>query len=73
MKLKYSWGSSLKHAGSLFIGTSPEFEMALYTVCFLTRPNDKCHLTIDGKTFFIQTYAFAYEGKSLIGSAYPVI
>lgn len=53
IKLKYSWGSSLKHSGSLFIGTSPELEMALYTVCFLARPNDKCHISIDGKKLYI--------------------
>lgn len=73
LKLKYSWGKSVKHAGTIFFGTSPEFEMCLYTVCFLARPNDKCHITLDGKQLYIQTYPFVYQGKTLISSAYPVI
>jgi poly(U)-specific endoribonuclease len=32
--LQFSWGGSLKPCSSSFIGTSPEFEMALYTLCF---------------------------------------
>ncbi|KAL7667985.1 hypothetical protein ACOME3_008706 [Neoechinorhynchus agilis] len=28
---------SVKHTGSIFIGTSPEFEMALYTLCIFKR------------------------------------
>jgi poly(U)-specific endoribonuclease len=32
--LQFSWDHALKPCSSSFIGTSPEFEMALFTLCF---------------------------------------
>ncbi|BES91389.1 Endoribonuclease XendoU [Nesidiocoris tenuis] len=73
IKLKYAWNGLLKPAGSMFVGTSPELELSVYTVCFLARPNDRCNLAAGGKTFHIQTYAFNYLNNTLISSAYPSI
>lgn len=57
----------------MFIGTSPEFEMALYTTCFLLRPDRVCPLKLGEKRFIIRTYTYTYRGKKLIGSAFPEI
>ncbi|RCN52130.1 endoribonuclease XendoU [Ancylostoma caninum] len=35
--LRFTWHGALKKIGSILIGTSPEFDMALYTLCFLSR------------------------------------
>ncbi|KIH59458.1 hypothetical protein ANCDUO_10311, partial [Ancylostoma duodenale] len=35
--LKLLGKGALKKSGSLLIGTSPEYDMALYTMCFLSR------------------------------------
>nr|CAD7461764.1 unnamed protein product [Timema tahoe] len=73
LKLQHKWEGVIKPVGSMFVGTSPELEMALYTVCFLTRPNERCRLSMANKVFHIKTFTFNYRGKSLIGSAFPEI
>lgn len=62
-----------KPTNSLFIGTSPELEMALYTICFELRPDTDCPLSYNKKTFKIKTHTFRYRGKNLIGSAFVEI
>lgn len=54
-------------------GTSPELELALYTVCFELRHDKECRLAYGGKDFNIVTHSYRYRGKNLIGSAYPEI
>lgn len=73
LKLHYTWNGKTKPVGTMFVGTNPELELALYTVCFLARPNDKCNLRMKGKDVFIQTYTFTANNQRLIGSAFPGI
>lgn len=35
ISLQFAWGPEKKEVSSIFIGTSPEFELALYTLCFV--------------------------------------
>ena len=35
IRLQFSWGAEKKEVSSIWLGTSPEFEIALYTVCFV--------------------------------------
>ncbi|VDK75901.1 unnamed protein product [Cylicostephanus goldi] len=47
--LKFTWKGDLKRSGSLLIGTSPEYDMALYTLCFLSRRGrQQCDVSIFG-------------------------
>jgi len=53
-----------------FMQTSPEVELALYTLCFMTRRNVDCDISIDnGVIVIIKNYD--YQGKDNVGSAYP--
>ena len=56
----------------MYLGTSPELELALYTVCFMTRPDRKCHVRLGGQDVYIQTWTYNQGGQVLVGSAYPV-
>lgn len=39
--MQFNWDGYYKEVGSAFIGSSPEFEFALYSLCFITRPGRK--------------------------------
>ncbi|KAG7204585.1 hypothetical protein KM043_005004 [Ampulex compressa] len=58
---------------TMFIGTPPELEVALYTLCFFGRPNRKCKVSFSGVPFSIQTYVLNRDNTTVIGSAYPVL
>lgn len=73
MKIRFSYDTLNKPVNSIFIGTSPELEMALYTICFELRPDSNCPISLNGKTFEMQTHTFRYRGKNLIGSAYTAL
>ncbi|KAK3909061.1 Poly(U)-specific endoribonuclease-like protein [Frankliniella fusca] len=74
LKVRFEWLGANKPVNSLFVGASPELEMSLYTLCFLARPDQKCHVSANGVNFYIQTWSFKLrDGFSTIGSAYPAL
>lgn len=46
MKLHFNQQGVDKPVDTMFVGTSPELEMALYTVCFVTRADNDCKLKL---------------------------
>ncbi|KAK6726637.1 hypothetical protein RB195_004767 [Necator americanus] len=70
--LKFTWQKKLKRSGSILIGTSPEYDMALYTLCFLSRRGKElCKVEIDGCPLSITSYEMVQNGKVYIGTIYP--
>ncbi|NP_001104223.1 poly(U)-specific endoribonuclease-D precursor [Xenopus laevis] len=71
------WSTYLKTLGSFFIGSSPEFDIAMYTLCYVTRPDSLCSVKMGGSIFQIQTYTWANStygnGKRYVASSYPNI
>nr|CAH8824634.1 unnamed protein product [Trichobilharzia regenti] len=57
-----------KPVGSVFIGSSPEFDMAIYTVSFLHHPGKQFQVEIDGCKMTITS--FSISSSSNIGTAY---
>lgn len=57
---------------SMFVGTSPELEMALYTLCFMARPDRPCKLRYNNVQFTIQTKTLKADNVLLIDTAYPI-
>ncbi|XP_001603664.1 poly(U)-specific endoribonuclease homolog [Nasonia vitripennis] len=58
---------------SMFLGTPPEFEMALYTLCFFARPNKGCNVLLGNEKITIQTWVQYSNNEALIGSSFPKI
>ncbi|XP_065715107.2 uridylate-specific endoribonuclease [Patagioenas fasciata] len=74
--LQFNWDGFYKEVGSAFIGSSPEFEFGLYTLCFIARPGRACHLSLGGYSLSIQTYTWTKStygnGKKYIATAYVI-
>nr|XP_057910374.1 uridylate-specific endoribonuclease A [Doryrhamphus excisus] len=75
MGMQFMWDGYFKQVGSAVIGCSPEFDFAIYSLCYITRPGKQCRLSLGGKELIIQTYTWnnsSYgNGKKYIGTAYP--
>ncbi|XP_053154540.1 uridylate-specific endoribonuclease isoform X2 [Hemicordylus capensis] len=76
LSLQFSWDGFYKKVGTAIIGSSPEFEFGLYSLCFIARPGKVCRLKIGGHDLGIQTYTWdksTYgQGKRYIATAYVV-
>lgn len=60
----FRWNNAIKGRHSIFLGTSPELEIALYTLCFVTRRDTDCTVEIAGKPQIIVTRTFKdYQNK----------
>lgn len=71
LTLQFSWNGVEKAVGTSFIGTSPEFEMALYTVCFLVGDEDN-YVTLDtgGDVFDLNIRCYKMA-RDKIGTSFP--
>ncbi|KAL5278722.1 ENDOU family protein [Megaselia abdita] len=70
---RFMYNGIMKPVNGMFVGTSPELELALYTLCFQLRPDQDCPITLGGQKVNIVTHTWKYRGNKLIGSAYPEI
>ncbi|CAG8701043.1 9010_t:CDS:2 [Dentiscutata erythropus] len=70
--LRFSFEGARKPFSTSFIGTSPEFELAMYTMLFLLKHSDT-HVTLDDANLNLKIYPFDQNGIRFIGSAFPMI
>lgn len=61
----------IKKIGGGFIGTSPEYDFAVYTTCFLASNGGKCSMYVDQLNLDIQTWKNTGTGR--VASAYPIV
>ncbi|GBP28131.1 Poly(U)-specific endoribonuclease homolog [Eumeta japonica] len=71
MKLHFNQQGVDKPVDSMFVGTSPELEMALYTLCFVTRADRDCRLKLASQNVDIVTHTFRYRSKNMIAKKLP--
>jgi poly(U)-specific endoribonuclease len=71
LTLQFLWNGVEKFVGTSFIGVSPEFELALYTMTFLAG-EDENEVTLDttGEYFDLNVKCHKYDGGSKVGSCY---
>eukprot|EP00058_Branchiostoma_floridae_P009026 XP_002594514.1 hypothetical protein BRAFLDRAFT_87710 [Branchiostoma floridae] len=74
LKIAFTWDVGIQTRDrcscmcSFFVGTSPEFELALYTVCFLAGGGGRTEVFLGGKMVTIVTE----ERDGHLGSCYPI-
>jgi len=71
LTLQFDWNGVEKFVGTSFIGTSPEFEMALYTTCFLLGEEDN-PITLNTGTDIFELKIRCYKmARDKIGTSFP--
>jgi len=70
IKFTFKWHNKMKPVTSMLVGTSPEMELALFTLCFYARPNQDCRVTLGGENLVVKTHTYRSSGKIMPGSAY---
>ena len=51
----FYWDIYLKKGATMLVGTSTELELALFTLCYKTRPGKNCHVSFGKKELTIKT------------------
>jgi poly(U)-specific endoribonuclease len=71
LTLQFAWNGIEKFVGTSFIGVSPEFEMALYTTCFLLGEEEN-YITLKTGTdeFELKIRCYTMD-RDKIGTAFP--
>ncbi|CAL8237921.1 unnamed protein product [Boreogadus saida] len=69
LNLQFSWHGLVKPVGSAFVGASPEFEMALFTVVFLMNTQRSTAVLVNIDQCQMELVVIRH-GRSL-GTAYP--
>lgn len=67
LTIQFEWNGVLKSVSSTLVGVSPEFEIALYTLCFFAGMEDN-HIQIGPYPVNIKCYRFGDR----IGSVFPI-
>lgn len=67
LTVQFEWNGVLKNLSSMFVGVSPEFELALYTLCFFAGGEEN-HIEVGPYPVNIKCYHLGNK----IGSAFPI-
>lgn len=69
LNLQFSWNGLVKPVGSCFIGVSPEFEVALFTIVFLLSDERVTNVKVKVDEYLMEIVVYRH-GRS-IGTSYP--
>ncbi|XP_036341580.1 poly(U)-specific endoribonuclease homolog [Rhagoletis pomonella] len=70
---RFEFHNHVKPYNTLFIGTSPEFELSVYTVCFLLHGDEPCPVQMGQTKFNINTNVWNWRGRKTLAAAFPSI
>eukprot|EP00884_Botryococcus_braunii_P016118 jgi/Botrbrau1/318/Bobra.0022s0280.1 len=70
ISVQFGWGGEVKAVSSMFVGCSPEFEMALYTLCFVAGTEENL-VQIGPFDLKIRAYRIRSKYGDKVGSTFP--
>lgn len=71
MTLRMSFHGVTKPYNGFLVGTSPELELSIYTVCFLaTADKEPCEIQLGKARMSVVSHVWTWKGKRLIGTAF---
>jgi len=73
LSIRFTRSDYLKTDSTLFVGSSPEFDISIFTLCFMTYPNTYCETMLDDTEVDVDTYSFDESGRTHISASYPDI
>ena len=65
------WHSRMKREASFLVGVSPEYDMALYSLCIVTRVGRPCPVEVDGEMLNVQSFDIDHVPQLQVGTAFP--
>lgn len=71
LTLQFAWRGVEKFVGTSFVGVSPEFEMALYTTCFLLGDEENEVVLDTGSDEFVLNVKCYRMARDKIGTSFP--
>jgi len=70
LSIKFAWDGEEKPVSTFVLGSSPEYELALYSMCFFSR-QEKNKVLIDGVEVEVTCYRIRSKYGDKIGTAFP--
>jgi len=70
LQFTFTWGREQKIFASFLLGSSPEFEMALYTTCLLAQ-GETCRFKLFGQNLTLITHTF-FNGKNVASAFFKI-
>lgn len=67
----FLWHNKIKSLSSFIVGSSPEFDLAMYTACFFARRDVDCRFSMAGHSMDIKSYTVPFGTyHDLVATAY---
>lgn len=67
----FSWEKGTAVSDNMFVGSTPEFELALYTLCFYVSPGKDCQCKLNTRRIMVKTVTSA-DGTTLKNADFDV-
>lgn len=68
--MRFEWNGQGKPISSTLIGTTPEFELALFSMCYWASPEPKTTVTLGGESVKVVCYKNGSGKNEHLGSAW---